>query len=1739
MCSYGLAFGEPTAITDRAGLENIKNNMSGEYILSSDIDLSGANWTPLGTTGSGGSGFSGTLDGNGHVILNMTIDLVQDGAAFFTKIQGDAVIKNLGFENASVTNKTQSRTAILAGFMNGNARIENCYIANSTILARWCVGSFVGRAMSMTDNGNAAIRNCYSSAYISVDGSGGVGMTGGIIGNIFDGNKIVVENCYFSGIIQRVLGDNAEGNIAGIVGWIGLDGTQTLSGYTLQKNVNLAPYLLNNYGKHRISSTRSDEVTVNDPTPGPNYSLASTVVSTYNDWGNTSAIISDQGAQYGDAKKDGANIPNGDDKAKTQDFYTGMGWDVGNSSNIWTMSNGGYPVFPWEKDTTHFVVAPVSPVSVTYGSEVDLSKYIFSGRGLELTFTTAATDKIELSGSVVSITSPITAPDEVVVSVQEGSLEPKYSLKISLMPGVVPIATPQDLELVRTYPTAKFSLAADLDMSNIDFVPLPDFSGEFDGDGHVIFNLKPTAQDGTAFFYKISGNAVVKNLGFENASVDGGWNVRVAVLTGYMAGNAQIENCYIANSTVRGRWHVGSFVGRMDGGNTAIRNCYSSAYLSTPTGTQATDGENTGHVAGIVGVLNASGCKVENCYFSGIIQRNPSVQQPNEGQTAGIVAWNTNANNVITKNVNLAPYLLSNTGKYRISSVQGNPAPGNTDPSGPNYSISTTVVSGVNDWENASAVVATDDNQYGEAKRHGLNIPNGDANAKAEEFYKTTLGWDFNDTWAISSSYPYLKWAEQTRPHFVVAPTTPSLAAATPLDLSKYIFSGRGLELAFSKDSPKITLSDGVVGYAQSVAAPDTVTVSVTEGDKTLLPYSLRVALAPAYSLAIGTFSNGSVSAERTFYGEDETVTLTIAPAEEYRLATISAYKTGDTETPVALAGEGGNELTFTMPDYDVTVVATFAEIEYEVTIGDFAGGEVTADKDASVKGGTVTLTITPDDGYELNEISAHKTGEDNTAVTLNGTDSERTFTMPDYGVTVVATFTAIDYNLTIGTFTGGSVTAGQNPYNVGNNVTLTITPDEGYELVEISAYKTGEEGTIVTLEGEDSERIFTMPAYDVTVSATFKLADYTVAIGDFTGGKVEADEVSYNLGGKVTLTVIPDEGYAFGSISAHKTGDETTPVTLTEDNSTWTFNMLAYDVTVVATFTAIDYTVTAGAFTNGSVTPDKNSYNVNETVTLTIEPEEGYELDEISAYKTGENQVSVALTKEGDEWTFAMPAHDVTVEATFKLADYSVTIGTFIGGNVTADEASYNFNDKVTLTIAIDTDYELADISAHKTGDETTPVALTGDDSERTFDMPAYDVTVKALFTTTAEYSVAIGTFANGSVGAAKNTYKGNEEVALTITPDAGYELDTIFAYKTGDTDTPVTLTETSSGWTFNMPAYGVTVVATFTAIEYTVAIGDFIGGKVEADAASYVKDEAVTLTITPDDGYELATISAHKTGDEETPVTLDGEGSGRTFTMPAYGVTVVATFTEIVVNNKYSVAIGTFTGGEVVADKASYEENEAVTLTIITNNGYEFDSISVYKTDDEETLVILAGEGSERTFNMPAYGVTVVATFTEIVVNNKYSVAIATFTGGSVAADKASYEENEAVTLTITPAAGYALATISVHKTDDEAATVALTGTGSNRTFNMPAYGVTVTATFTLLQTDVHATTASPVVVIGRKGELEARFEGTAAVKLYSLTGALLNEATASGGYTYSVRQGGIYILSVAGKSYRVLVK
>ncbi|MBQ3124596.1 MAG: hypothetical protein IJC09_04150, partial [Clostridia bacterium] len=188
------------------------------YKLTADIDYADAEWTPLGwkrakaygTAIEYTPGFSGTFDGNGHVIRNLKI--TKDSTAqigeymgFFGYVSGK--VSNLGIDGIEIvfsnhdyvydTEDNKSIRVIYSGGMVGmasGATFTNCYVANSKVhnSNRWTndygLGGFAGIL-----GANNTFTNCY--VYNTAIAAGHEAVQGGFYGDI-GGTGSVLSNCY-------------------------------------------------------------------------------------------------------------------------------------------------------------------------------------------------------------------------------------------------------------------------------------------------------------------------------------------------------------------------------------------------------------------------------------------------------------------------------------------------------------------------------------------------------------------------------------------------------------------------------------------------------------------------------------------------------------------------------------------------------------------------------------------------------------------------------------------------------------------------------------------------------------------------------------------------------------------------------------------------------------------------------------------------------------------------------------------------------------------------------------------------------------------------------------------------------------------------------------------------------------------------------------------------------------------------------------------------------------------------------------------------------------------------------------------------------------------------------------------------------------------------------------------------------------------------------------------------------
>lgn len=151
------------------------------------------------------------------------------------------------------------------------------------------------------------------------------------------------------------------------------------------------------------------------------------------------------------------------------------------------------------------------------------------------------------------------------------------------------------------------------------------------------------------------------------------------------------------------------------------------------------------------------------------------------------------------------------------------------------------------------------------------------------------------------------------------------------------------------------------------------------------------------YGVSVFCSNGGKVTPSVATAKAGETVEFTIAPEANF---TLSSFKVDGTEK---LSEVKDNKFTHTMGEASVKVEATFSDVVYKVNIAETTNGTVTASKSEGTSGETITLTVTPNAGFEVETFTVG--GADKLSELNNGT-FETTIESSD--IAVAATFKAL-----------------------------------------------------------------------------------------------------------------------------------------------------------------------------------------------------------------------------------------------------------------------------------------------------------------------------------------------------------------------------------------------------------------------------------------------------------------------------------------------------------------------------------------------------------------------------------------------------------------------------------------------------------------------------------------------------------------------------------------------------------
>ena len=227
-------------VTSADGLMNVAKLVNGgktdiNITLNTDIDLTGKDWTPIGTDYD--NSYKGTFDGGGHTITGLTFTTNDEYAGLFGWLNRAGTVKNVVMEGVQITSNQIYGGSIggVVGYSWGT--IENCSVSGSvsgTVYVGGVVGvqiggSITGCSSSATvkgtvdvggvagqTNSSATLTACYATGNVIIEIDRTQNISGGGLVGFNDGISLLA--CYATGNVTSTGSSTGKVHIGGFLG---------------------------------------------------------------------------------------------------------------------------------------------------------------------------------------------------------------------------------------------------------------------------------------------------------------------------------------------------------------------------------------------------------------------------------------------------------------------------------------------------------------------------------------------------------------------------------------------------------------------------------------------------------------------------------------------------------------------------------------------------------------------------------------------------------------------------------------------------------------------------------------------------------------------------------------------------------------------------------------------------------------------------------------------------------------------------------------------------------------------------------------------------------------------------------------------------------------------------------------------------------------------------------------------------------------------------------------------------------------------------------------------------------------------------------------------------------------------------------------------------------------------------------------------------------------------------------
>lgn len=686
-------------------------------------------------------------------------------------------------------------------------------------------------------------------------------------------------------------------------------------------------------------------------------------------------------------------------------------------------------------------------------------------------------------------------------------------------------------------------------------------------------------------------------------------------------------------------------------------------------------------------------------------------------------------------------------------------------------------------------------------------------------------------------------------------------------------------------------------------------------------------------------------------------------------------------------------------------------------------GGTIAADHSGEVASGTqVTITVTPTDGYQIKSGTLKYTYNDGEDHEVAIDENTKTFSMPAYNINVTAEFEPITFTISYYGLEGANL-GGMNPenYTVETDDFTLINPTKdnaefaGWTGTELNAAST----SVTISKGSTGNREYTATWTDstptsYTLTPTVSGNGEIHVVANNTTTKIDS-ATEYDAGTQVQLVAVPNDGYQLSTWSGDlANNDIPSSIWLNAKNMTSNVNLTATFVAQPETVESISESRswTFGSFAAGTKLSGTKTYHYNG---LYICGHNQNHQNLAGIETAGSNSVAFedgpTVNYQNYLWLAGgQSPNNAGAEPNVFVRDYVAfkvavpgTVYVYMGGKTNNYCRIYSGGTLKTTDTALTSDNTPGQYKASVAAGEVVRIGTNSG--------AAY---IYAIAFVPASYTFKATSGSNGSI----TVMKGEDDVTEAVATEGG---------STYNYGTSFTLTATANdGYHFVNWTDGEESVISISNL-YTISslsANTTLKANFEADAHVHNFNYAVGTG----ENTNILTATCQNTGCGLTE-------SKATLTLTADG--------------------GTYNGSAFSASTNLDVFNSATGLGATVSINYTGDNL--YNSTDAPT-------------NSGSYTATATVTIggTDYILTKAFSISSVsdpTFNiqlpeldnGNNVLASHAYATAGTEITLTIVTATNYCLSSISVNNG------VNLSGSGTTRTFIMPAADVTISATFT----------------------------------------------------------------------------